>query len=125
MPCTFRNLQIKELTKATRLMAADSYTIALPGYKELSAIKSQLITGVIPGTPRLAVLIRTIVGLSPGHVRVWHDTEQGWMAEGRKTPGSPPAYHHITEAEASQLIGEHPNTALAHRMMETDGYLGE
>ena len=125
MPCLFKNLQISEITKATRLMAADSYTIALPGYAELRAIKSDLISGIFEGTPRLRVLIRTIVGLSPGNVRVWHDTEQGWMAEGRKTPTSSPVYHQITEADAAQLIGAHPNPELSHRMMEPDSYVGE
>jgi hypothetical protein len=125
MPCLFKSLQIQEITKATRLMSADSYTIGLPGYAELRAIKSDLISGITSGTPRLRVLIRAIAGLSPGSVRVWHDTEQGWMAEGRKTPTSSPVYHQITEAEAAQLIGEHPKPELAHRMMEFDGYIGE
>ena len=125
MPCLFRNLQIRELTKATRLMSANAFSSALPGYQELSALRQGLIESVIPSTPRISVLIRTIIGLSPGHVRVWHDNERGWIAEGVKEPGSHPEYHLVTEAEAKDLLSEHPTPALAHRMMEPDPYVGE
>lgn len=125
MPCQYKYIQANTITGALRTLGRSTYSINLPIYGELMALRSQLLADILPATPRLSVLLRTIIGLSPGSVRVWLDTEQGWMCEGRKEPGSTPVYHHITDTEAQELMQEHPDPELAHRMMEPDPYVGE
>jgi hypothetical protein len=121
----YRLDQVSNLTGSLNLLSMSSFGANLPVYGELMAMRSQLIEGTIGATPRAAVLIRTIIGLSPGSVKVWFDTERLWMAEGRKTPEAHPVYHQITEAEAKELTSEHPDPDLAHRLMEPDEYIGE
>lgn len=125
MPCQYKYIQANTITGALRTLGLNSYSMKLPIYGELMALRSQILADILPATPRISIMLRTIIGLSPGSVRVWLDTEQGWMAEGRKSPGAQPAYHHITEAEAQALMQEHPDPDLAHRMMEPDPYVGE
>lgn len=125
MPCQYKYIQANTITKALRTMGFSPYSMNLPVYGELMALRSQILSEIMPATPRISLLLRTIVGLSPGSVRVWLDTEQGWMCEGRKTPSSNPVYHHITEAQAQALMQEHPDPDTAHRMMEPDPYVGE
>ena len=125
MPCQYKYIQANTITGALRTLGLSPYSMNLPIYGELMALRSQILAEVLPATPRISLLLRTIIGLSPGTVRVWLDTERGWMAEGRKAPGATPVYHQVTAAEALGLMQEHPNPDLAHRMMEPDPYVGE
>jgi hypothetical protein len=125
MPCKYRWGQISTVNGALRTMGLSSFSLNLPVVSELRALRYNLLSQVTGPFPRASVLIRMIIGLSPGSVRMWLDTENGWMCEGRKSPGSTPVYHSITKEEAAALLQEHPDEALAHRMMEPDGYIGE
>jgi len=125
MPCYYKYSQAATVTGALRTLGLSRYAVQLPIYGELMALRSQLLSEALPATPRMSVLLRAIIGLSPGSVRVWLDTERGWMAEGRKLPGANPVYHHLSQAEALALMQEHPDPDLAHRMMEPDPYVGE
>jgi len=125
MPCNYKYAQIGTLNRALREVLPTPSTALKPVYDALAYYRSQLLAEIMPATPRVSLLLRTIIGLSPGHVRVWLDTERGWIAEGVKEPGSHPEYHLVTEPEAKDLLSEHPTPALAHRMMEPDPYVGE
>ena len=125
MPCQYKYRQANTITGALRTLGLSPYSMHLPIYGELMALRSQILSEILPATPRVSMLLRTIIGLSPGTVRVWLDTERGWMCEGRKTPGAALVRHHISDAEALALMQEHPDPALAHRMMEPDPYVGE
>jgi hypothetical protein len=113
------------VNSALRTMGVSPYALKLPVYSELRALRYQLLSQVSAPFPRISMLIRMITGLSPGSVRLWLDTENGWMCEGRKTPGSTPVYHSITAEQAQLLLREDPDPELAHRMMEPDQYAGE
>jgi hypothetical protein len=125
MPCKYRWNQISTVNGALRTLGLSPYGLKLPVYSELQALRSSLLSQVSAPFPRASVLIRLITGLSPGSVRVWLDTENGWMCEGRKTPGATPVYHSITPGQAAALMQEDPDPDLAHRMMEPDLYAGE
>lgn len=125
MPCKYRWNQMSIVNSALRTMGVSPYALKLPVYSELRALRYQLLSQVSAPFPRISMLIRMITGLSPGSVRLWLDTENGWMCEGRKTPGSTPVYHSITAEQAQLLLREDPDPELAHRMMEPDQYAGE
>jgi len=125
MPCKYRWNQITTVNGALRTMGLSPYSLNLPVVSELRALRSSLLSQIGAPFPRASMLMRLIIGLSPGSVKVWLDTENGWVCEGRKTPGSTPVYHSITAAEAQLLMQEHPDPELAHRMMEPDLYAGE
>lgn len=125
MPCKYQWAQINNVTAALRELAPTSAVSRLAGFSDLLSIRSSLLQQVIGPFPRLNVLFTFITGLSPGSVRVWFDTENGWFAEGRAEPGAPPAYHKISAAEARALLQEKPDPDLAHRMMQPDTYAGE
>ena len=125
MPCKYRWNQLLTVNGALRTMGLSPYSLKLPVYSEMQALRSSLLSQVSGPFPRASMLIRLITGLSPGSVRVWLDTENGWMCEGRKTPTAPPVYHAITAEQAKLLLQEHPDPDLAHRMMEPDNYIGE
>ena len=125
MPCKYKWQQLTNVNGALRALGLSPYALKLPVYSELMSLRRHLLADIMPATPRASMLLRIITGLSPGSVRVWFDTERGWMAEGRKTPASNPVFHQITEAEAVALMQEHPDPDLAHRVMEPDPYIAE
>ena len=125
MPCKYRFNQMSVINGALRTMGFSPYSLNLPVVSQLRALRSSLLSQVTGSFPRASMLIRLITGLSPGSVRVWLDTENGWMCEGRKTLTSTPVYHSITKDEAQLLLQEHPDQALTHRLVEPDGYIGE
>jgi len=62
------------------------------------------------GSPRV-----TIEELAEATIKVWRHPEQGYMAEARFRPSSPPIYHRITDDEARLLeIGKPPPELIAH-----------
>jgi len=125
MPCSYKWKQLLNVTGALRELAPSSYISSLSGYTDLLNLRGQLLEQVLGPYPRIATLLGTITGLSPGSVKVWHDSENGWFAEGRVEPGAPPVYRRISAEDARALLEKNPDPDLAHKLMQPDTYAGE
>lgn len=75
--------------------------------------------------PRRTDLLKIIPMLSPGEVKLFHDVEVGWIAEGVPEPGAVPVIRRISQEEAERLMRAEPDRELAHKLLEPDPYLGE
>jgi hypothetical protein len=53
-------------------------------------------------------------------LRLWFDPEKGYMVEARRTPGSPPIYHSISQLEATSLESGRPTPELLGRLFHRD-----
>jgi len=58
-------------------------------------------------------------------IKVWYDDEEGFMAEARFKPGSPPIYRGLTDEEAFTFIKGEETGALIAKVFTADDYLGE
>ena len=74
---------------------------------------------------RTTTLVRSIVGLSPGEIRLWADAELGWMVEARARPGAPPVYKYVSDDVAEKIIKEDLTHEDKEWLMAPDPYIGE
>jgi len=94
-------------------------------FDTLTSIRSQVLSGLGIKVPKPMMFILKLVGMSPGEVKLWHDSESGWLAEAREKPGAPPVYHYINSETAAKIL----TGKLTHEEFEVimipDPYLGE
>lgn len=76
-------------------------------------------------TPRLPSLLKVLLMLSPGELKVFFDNEVGWIVEGTPTPGAPPVVRRISHEDAVLLMGPEPPSELVHKLLEPETYFGE
>jgi len=94
-------------------------------YQALASVRSSLSLNLGVMIPKPMTIMRSLLGLSPGTIKVWHDTESGWFTEARAAEGAPPVYRHVTDGLAVTILkGE-----LTHEAFEAlkvpDEYIGE
>lgn len=75
--------------------------------------------------PKTMSILRLLLGLSPGSIRVIHDAESGWMTEAREKPGAPPVYHYVSDEVAAQILQGKLTHELELELMKPDEYQGE
>ena len=97
----------------------------VPGFDSIYKIRSEVLSKIGYKVPRDMLNIIKLVGLSPGTVTVWFDTETGWFSEARERPGAPPVYHAIDADTAVALVSGELTKELEERLMAPVDYLGE
>ena len=125
MPCQHKWEQISNTSSALGRLSVSPYMRALPGFGELYALRGSIMSQVMGPFPRVATLFRFIPFLSPGQVRIWFDTEVGWIVEGRASPGAPPVLRSIDQETAMQLLDPEAPEELLHPYELPDPYIGE
>ena len=129
MGCTAKELykytQLTNVNGALRALGVAGLSPLSAPYRELYKLRGELMGKLLGLFPRMSSLLKIIVGLSPGELRVWFDNETGWMAEARETPGAPPVYRQITEEQAIILLKPNPPADMVHGLFKPDDYLGE
>ena len=125
MGCGVYWSQISELTRALNVMGRFGIPADALPFQQLSALRGQLLTRVGLKFPRATSLLAKLAGLSPGVVKLWHDVESGWLAEGRPTPGSPPIYRYVDDATAMAILKGELTHELEEYLFTPDDYIGE
>ncbi len=118
--------QINEIDRALRVLKPH---LQLPGmfdaYNLLNAQRGKLLAQVGLKFPRTILQLLRLTGLSPWSIAVFHDLEAGWLVEARVKPGTPPVYHYVSDAVATQILGGGLTHELEAQLMTPDEYLGE
>lgn len=78
-------------------------------YKIIYKMRGEIMARVGIKFPRPVSLITALLGMSPGIIRVYLDSELGWQLEARATEKSPPVYH-IIDADTAIKIIKHEYT---------------
>jgi hypothetical protein len=117
--------QVDAIDRALSALSPYSYLRELPGYKELFAARARLVRQLTGPFPRATTLLKFIPFLSPGQIRVWYDSETGWIVEGRKSPGAPPTLRSVDQATALAVMDPEAPEELLHKFEEPDPYIGE
>jgi len=117
--------QLEEVNKALSLLhkgglGFDSYPV-----QALYNTRGRLMSQLGLKLPKIVAQIATMAGLSPGTVKLWLDTEQGWFTEIRLERNGSPVHHFVsTEVALAIIKGE-----LSHQQFEDlkvpDPYIGE
>ena len=125
MACGIAYRQLDIINTAMRDLRRLGIPLENPAMRELYKLRGEVMGKLGLKIPRVSSILRTVSGLSPGIVRVWFDSETGFMAEGRPYPEAPPVYHAISVEEAALLVAEEPPSELLHRMFLPTEYIGE
>ena len=122
---TFQWNELAKLDDQLRMMRGWGVSELDPGFQALFKARGAALGKLGLRLPRTSTLIKLLIELSPGELKLWSDAEIGWMVETRAKPGAPPVYHSVSDQVAETIIkGE-----LTHEEFEAlkvpDPYLGE
>lgn len=117
--------QINEIDRALKVLrGAGILEDSLP-YQSLSKLRGKILAQIGFKFPRVPSLLGLIAGLSPGVIKVWHDSESGWMTEARVRPDAPPVYKKASDEVAMAILKKEVTKELEAELLTPDEYLGE
>ena len=96
-----------------------------PGFLRLLNVRGAAMGKLGLRLPRITTLVTTLLGLSPGELKLWADAELGWMVEAREKPGAPPVYRSVTDEIARALLKGELTHELEESLMAPVDYYGE
>lgn len=117
--------QIKEIKRAQRVIRLANPLHSVSPLNILGQVNNRLALTMGFGKPKPITLLLKLIGLSPGSVTLWHDSESGWLAEGRVVPGSPPVYRYVGDDIAMAILNEALTPEQKAFLWTPDPYLGE
>lgn len=127
MPCSViaQRYALASVNKSLRALTAAGFGPLTEPYQVVARLRNTLLSGLGLTVPKPVNLVRSLVGLSPGSVRVWFDGDSGWFTEARVAPGAPPVYRHVTDAVAATILRGEMTHELEAELMKPDDYVGE
>ncbi|OGN97560.1 MAG: hypothetical protein A2Y89_06755 [Chloroflexi bacterium RBG_13_51_18] len=127
MPCSIIAQRYAEQAARLRLnkLIENGLGPASEPFKQLSAIRNQLMSSLGIKRPTVNMLIRLMLALSPGSVKLFYNSDSGWFTEARERAGAPPVYHHVDDDTAIKILrGEYTHEDF-EKLKIPDDYLGE
>jgi len=125
MPCKYLWYQVKKVEDELNILKQAGITKDNPVYQQIYKLRGELFGKLGFRVPTSMVGVLKLLGLSPGEVTIWFNSETGWLAEARTEPGAPPIYHHLDDETAIKLIKGELTKELEERLMMPDDYIGE
>ena len=116
---------LNELDRTLRVLTRAGFGPLTEPYAAVFKMKGDLMGKLGLRIPKATGLLRALVALSPGSLRLYHDSECGFMTEAREKPGGPPVYHHVTDDVAITILRGEMTHELEAELMKPDEYLGE
>ncbi len=104
MGCGVLWKQVQEVESALGLLRRLGIPEVSETYQTLYRTRGALLARIGFKFPKPVTLVRMLLALSPGQLRLWHDCECGWMTEARRAPGAPPVYRHASDEVASIIL---------------------
>lgn len=106
MGCGIWDRQLGELNKALSTMRSFGIPVNMPAFRQIQISRNSLLAKAGFQLPRIIQLLVRFVGFSPGVIALFHDNENGFIAEARATPSSEPV-RHMVRGETAMLILTH------------------
>ena len=117
--------QVREIDRALATMERFGISPESEAYRSLWRQRGAIIAKIGRKVPRDTLLLAWSFGFSPGVIKVWLDTERGWMSEARERPGAPPIYKSVSDEFAMAIIKGEVTPELEKELLTLDEYLGE
>jgi len=108
---------IRNLENELRSLRRAGMGAGNPVYDSLFRARADIYKAVGLKLPKSVQAIASLVGLSPGIIRVWFDAEEGWFSEARMTPNHTPVYRQISRDTALRLINRDFDHQLEYELM--------
>lgn len=121
----FQWAEVNRLNKQLAQMRRWGVLETDPGFQRLWSARGAAMGKVGLRLPRSTTLIKVLLGLSPGEMKLWADAELGWMVEARVKAGALPVYKYVSDDVAEKLIKGELTKELELELMTPDPYIGE
>lgn len=127
MPCNVysQRYELQNIRNALNVLRKIGYGPLSEPMQRLTQLRNELMAGLGLKKPTVTSLLKLIPGLSPGSVKVFHDSDTGWFTEAREKEGAPPVYHHVSDDVAMTLLKGELTHELEAELMKPDEYIGE
>jgi len=127
-PGEHRKFQYEELGKLDKqlsMMRGWGVLETDPGFLRLSSARGAVMGKLGLKLPRTTTLVLSLLGLSPGGIKLWADAELGWLTEARVKPGAPPVYKYVSDEVAEKIVKRELTHELFEELVTPDPYIGE
>jgi hypothetical protein len=104
-PNVYRH-QVKEIDKALDALRGAGFGIDTSAFRILERERNKLLSNIGVKLPRATNLLARFVGFSPGVIALFHDNEEGFMVEARRSPQAAPVYH-LVPADIAMIVLRH------------------
>ncbi|MBA7592642.1 hypothetical protein ES708_34834 [subsurface metagenome] len=121
----FQYAELNKLTQQLSMMKRWGVSELDPGFQKLLGAGRAAMAKVGLRVPRTTTLVKLLIGLSPGEIKLWADAELGWMTEARARPGAPPVYKYVSDDVAEKIVKREITPELEEQLLAPDPYLGE
>lgn len=121
----FQWAELNKLNEQLGMMRRWGVLESDPGFQSLWRARGAAMGKLGLRLPRTTTLVKSLVGFSPGEIKLWADAEIGWMAEARVKPGAPPIYKNVSDEIAEKLVKGELTPELHDFLMTPDTYQGE
>lgn len=117
--------QLNEVQRALKVLSRAGFGPATEAWQGVYRLQGGLMKEMGMVKPKPMSLIKLLMALSPGSIKLFHDAECGWLSEAREKPGAPPVYHYIDDDAAMKILRGEMTHELEAVLMKRDEYLGE
>ena len=120
-PNVYRH-QVTEVERALNSLRAAGIGEATAPFRILERERAKLLRNIGVKLPRATNLLFRLVGLSPGVIALFHDNEEGFMVEARRSVQAEPVYHIVPSDVAMKVLKHDISPELQEFLMtpETD-----
>lgn len=117
--------QLREVEGALHTLEKYGLTRVPDPYQALHAIRRNILDSLGLGIPRVPILLKWLIGFSPGIFAIWYDPDFGWTSEARASPGARPVYHRVDGDTAMAIYQRRLTPELEARLLKPHEYHGE
>lgn len=75
-----------------------------PAFAALNKARAQALGKLGLLKPRTTTLLKLILALSPGQMKLFQDAERGWLVEAIERPGATPVYKYVSDEVAEKIL---------------------
>jgi len=127
MPCSIfaQRYSLQAVNRSLKALVEAGFGPLTEPYKLIQEVQTKLRASLGVKGPKIMGYAKILPGLSPGSVKLWHDSDSGWFTEARAKDGAPPVYHHVTDAVAVTILKGELTHELEAELMKPDDYQGE
>jgi len=121
----FQKREFNKLTSQLNMMRKWGVSELDPGFQKLYRAQTAAMQKIGRNLPRTTTLVKYLVGLSPGEIKLWADAEIGWVVESTAAPGAPVVRKLVPDQVAELLLTGKMTHELEEVLMAPDTYEGE
>ena len=100
----FQYAELNKLNQALRTLIRQGIPEVDAAYQAVYKARGAAFGKLGKVQPRTTTLVKLLLGLSPGEIKLFQDAERGWLVESIPRPGAQPVYRYVSDEIAGLII---------------------